>query len=300
MTATLADRVILITGGCGGIGAATATQLAAAGARVIVTDIEEEAVARVAAEIGPHATGMMLDVTDPARCQEVVEAVIATHGRLDVVWSNAGVSSFGPLDLVEYAEWARVIDINLTGARNIVAAALPAVVAVGGYVGLTCSWASFAHQPGHTAYASSKAGLEAMGNALRIELAGTGARVGTFHPGWIDTALVSTKIAQQSAVRALLDALPGPFGSVVPLEGLVPAIVHAIERRSTRLVYPRAGRLLVVLRPLLPTRLFTMRSRSVAPIIRQKFQQDQMTGEKTQQLYRIRERLTSDTTRRSP
>ena len=269
----LANQVVLITGAGGGIGSAAAAEIARRGGLPVLADLDPGSLARAARGVsevaGVDPLTVALDVTDPDACDDAVARVLARHGRLDVVWANAGVSAFGPLDLVDPAVWRRVVDVNLVGAANTVRAALPAVMVARGYVALTCSWASFAHQPGHSAYAAAKAGLEALGNALRTELAGTGVRVGTFHPGWVDTAMVSEKREHQPAFRALLEALPGPFRATVPVADVVPVLVDGIERRSSRVVVPRIGRLALVGRPLLTTRLITRATRAAAPRIRE-------------------------------
>ncbi|MDV7243453.1 MULTISPECIES: SDR family NAD(P)-dependent oxidoreductase [Rhodococcus] len=263
----LAGSVIVVTGAAGGIGSATAVECSRRGAVVVLLDVDAVGLARVAATMTGPCTTHVLDVRDADACERVVESILVERGAIDIVWANAGVSEYGPIDLLPDGAWKRIIDINLIGAHNIVRAALPAVLESGGYVAFTCSWASFAHQPGHAAYAAAKAGLEAFANSLRLELSGTGVRVGSFHPGWIDTALVTGKMAQP-AFAALLDALPGPFGAVTPIEKIVPHFVRALEERSSRMVYPRSGRILLALRSFLPTRAFTARSRAAAPEIR--------------------------------
>ena len=267
-TSSLAGQVLVITGGAGGLGAAAAAMAAERGARVVLLDRDGDALARAASTIPADVATYVLDVTDRAACAEVVGEVIADHGRIDVVWANAGVSVFGPVDTLADGAWQRVIDVNLVGAHNIVRAALPAVLATRGYIAMTCSWASFAHQPGHSAYAAAKAGLEAFADSLRLELSGTGVDVGSFHPGWIDTTMVTGKLESQPAFAALLRALPGPFGAVSTVEAITPHLVSAIERRASRMIYPRVGWALLVGRAVLQTSVFTHRSREVAPEIR--------------------------------
>ncbi|GAA1457010.1 SDR family NAD(P)-dependent oxidoreductase [Williamsia maris] len=264
----VAGQVLVITGGAGGLGAAAARMAAERGARVVLLDRDADALARAAADIPVDVGTYVLDVTDPAACTRVIDEVIADHGRIDVVWANAGVSVFGPVDSLADGDWQRVIDVNLVGAHNIVRAALPAVLSSRGYVAMTCSWASFAHQPGHSAYAAAKAGLEAFADSLRLELSGTGVDVGSFHPGWIDTAMVSGKLETQPAFAALLGALPGPFGAVSTVDAITPHLVSAIERRASRMIYPRVGWGLLLARAALQTSVFTHRSRKVAPEIR--------------------------------
>ncbi|MDV8022757.1 SDR family NAD(P)-dependent oxidoreductase [Rhodococcus sp. IEGM 1330] len=274
MTAqSLSGQVLVITGAAGGLGSATAIECSARGGVVVLVDVDAAGLARVAATMPGECDTHELDVRDAEACDRVVEEILTTRRRIDIVWANAGVSDYGPIDLLPEGTWQRIIDINLIGAHNIVRAALPAVMESEGYVAFTCSWASFAHQPGHSAYAAAKAGLEAFANSLRLELSGTGVRVGSFHPGWIDTTLVTKKL-DQPAFAALLRALPGPFGAVTHTDKIVPHFVRALENRSSRMVYPRAGRILLVLRSVLTTAPFTARSRAIAPEIRRLSKRD--------------------------
>lgn len=274
MTTTRLDgQVVLLSGAAGGIGAATARRLHARGARVALADLDAEAVATLAADLGDRASEHALDVTDPAGCAEVVAAVLAEHGRLDVVWSNAGTSDFGPVELMPGDAWRRVVEVNLVGAYNLVQAALPAVVEQQGYVALTASWASFAHSPGHSAYAASKAGLEALANALRSEVAHQGVRVGVFHPGWIATPMVLDKMDGNPAFNALLASLPAPLRRVTPVDELAEVLAEAVAQRAEKVIHPRRGWLLHAIRPLLPTRLLSAGGRGVAPEVRRRYQQ---------------------------
>lgn len=265
---SLAGKVVLITGAGGGIGSATAIELAARGATLVLADLDALALTDVQGRIATETSTAVLDVTDANACAKVVQDAIDRHGRIDVVWANAGISAYGPMDLVESSTWLKVVEVNLLGAYNIVRAALPQIIEQRGYIATTCSIASFAHQPGHTAYAASKSGLEAMTNSLRSELAGTGVSVGTFHPGWIATKMVTEKDDHQLAFQRFRAALKPPFKSSVPAEQIAPHLAEAFERRTQRLVYPRAGWLAHALRPVLNTELFAGAVRAAAPEIR--------------------------------
>jgi NAD(P)-dependent dehydrogenase (short-subunit alcohol dehydrogenase family) len=267
----LRDQVVLITGAAGGIGAATAERLAAAGARPVLADLDAAALADVARRVGGDPLTVVLDVTDPAACEAAVAATLARHGRLDVVWANAGVSAYGPLDLVDGDVWRRVVEVNLIGAYNIVRAALPAVIDQQGHVAFTCSWASFAHSPGHSAYAAAKAGLEALADSLRSEVAPLGVTVGAVHPGWIATPMVTEKQAHQAAFRALMSSLPAPLRALTSVDDMADVLVSALARRAQRVIHPRTGWALYALRPLLPLAPFTAAGRKVAPEIRRLF-----------------------------
>lgn len=272
---TLRHQVILITGAGGGIGGAAAAGLAARGATVVLADVDLDGLERTAAAVGGGPLSARLDVTDLAACHQLVRDIIERHGRLDAVWANAGISAYGPLDLMDPAIWTRVVEVNLIGAHNTVRAALPSVIAARGYVALTCSLASFTHQPGHSAYAASKAGLEAMANSLRTELAGTGVDVGTFHPGWIATQMVTEKDDHQLAFQRFRNALKPPFNGSTPIQDIVGPIVRAFDSRSQRMVYPRSGWLAHATRALLNTPLLTRPMRAAAPEIRALFIEQQ-------------------------
>lgn len=273
-THRLDGQVVLISGAAGGIGAATARLLVARGASVVLADLAEDALRQLADELGDHASALTLDVTDPAACEAAVSQIVTTHGRLDVVWSNAGISAFGPAELLPAETWRKVVAVNLVGAYNLVHAALPAIIAQQGHIALTASWASFAHSPGHSAYAATKAAVEAMANSLRSELAHQGVTVGVFHPGWIATPMVTDKIEHQPAFNALLDSLPAPLRKVTPVDDVAQVLAHAIATRESKVIYPRTGWLLHAIRPLLPSRLLSAGGRGAASEIRSRYAND--------------------------
>lgn len=268
---SLHGQVILITGAAGGIGAATALRLAKRGAQLVLCDRNETALNAVAAGLeGQHLT-MSLDVTDLDACQSAVDAAQRHFGRIDVVWANAGISAFAPFDLMDAAAWHQVIHINLLGTYNIIKAALPAMIAARGYVAITASGASWAHSPSHSAYAASKAGVEALANSLRIELVDRGVDVGVFHPMWIRTPMVTDKQAHHDAFNVYFNALPAPLRKITEVDVLAAVLEQAFEHRETKVIYPHFNWLLHGFRAFLPTKLLTTSLRKIAPDIRQAF-----------------------------
>ena len=113
-----------------------------------------------------------------------------------------------------------------------------------GYVAFTASAATFSHAPGLGAYAATKAGVEALANALRQELRPSGVDVGTIHPIWIDTGMVRETDAQVTAFQHLREGLPGPLSRTHPVSKAVDAIVRGFERRSRRVFVPEWIRVL--------------------------------------------------------
>jgi NAD(P)-dependent dehydrogenase (short-subunit alcohol dehydrogenase family) len=231
----------------------------------VLADVDEEALDASAFET------VVLDVCDAAACERAVAEVVDRHGRLDAVWANAGIASFGPLTGTEPEAWERTIEINLLGAYRTVRAALPAVIASGGYVAVTASLASFGHAPGMSAYAASKAGVEAMCNSLRIEVAYRGVAVGTIHPTWIDTEMVREG-DEVPAFRRLRETLRPPFRKTYPVERAAREIADGFDSRARRICTPRFVQMAHVLRAALTTRLFERDLVAVAPEIERLFE----------------------------
>jgi NAD(P)-dependent dehydrogenase (short-subunit alcohol dehydrogenase family) len=270
---SLSEKVILITGGARGIGAATARELARRGAVPVLADLDAEALAETAAGIFPTPLTVELDVTDLHACEAAVERAVAQHGRLDVVWANAGIGSGGPVHLTDPAAWRRTIEVNLVGAYHTVRAALPAVIETRGYVAVTASLASFGHSPGMSAYCATKAGVEAMCDSLRVEMAHHGVEVGSIHPSWIDTDLVREG-EESRAFKLFRDALRPPFKKTYPVERAVKDIVAGFERRSRRICTPRFVYAAHALRSVLNTPAMQRDQLAVAPEMERIFEQE--------------------------
>jgi NAD(P)-dependent dehydrogenase (short-subunit alcohol dehydrogenase family) len=252
-------KTVLITGGARGIGRATGVELARRGWTPIYADIE------AAADV------IAMDVLDPAACEQAVATVLERHGRLDAVWANAGIASFGPLALTDPDAWERTIEVNLLGAFRTVRAALPAVIEARGYVAVTASLASFAHSPGFSSYSASKAGVEAMCNSLRIELAHHGVDVATIHPTWIDTDMVREAEHELRAYQRLRATLKPPFKKSYPVERAATDIADGFDKRARRICTPAFVRIAHVLRAAATTRVFERDLLTAAPDIERLF-----------------------------
>jgi NAD(P)-dependent dehydrogenase (short-subunit alcohol dehydrogenase family) len=192
------------------------------------------------------------DVTSLPACEAAVQSVLSHHGRIDVVWANAGMASFGPLAYIEPAAWRRCIEVNVVGSFHTVRAALPAVRAQRGYVCLTASVSTFAHPPMMSAYAASKSALEAMANAWRIELAAHGVDVGVIHASWVSTPLVGDGELHPGFVR-LRDTVPRVMRRMLTPQDAARRMVDGIEQRRARIWLPSWVRMLFALRSLLHT-----------------------------------------------
>jgi NAD(P)-dependent dehydrogenase (short-subunit alcohol dehydrogenase family) len=262
---SLAQKVVLITGGARGIGAATAAEFTHRGALPVLADLDAHALAATAAALSPTPMTQQLDVTDADACEAVVAAVLERYGRLDAVWANAGIASIGPVALTDPRAWARTVEVNLLGAYYTVRAALPAVIASRGYVAVTSSLAAFAHAPQMSAYSATKAGVEAMCDSLRAEVAHHGVEVASIHPGWIDTDMVREGDESMRAFQVLRASMQPPLNRTYSVTRAAADIARGFECRRRRICTPwyvAAGH---ALRPLLHTRLLARDQFRVAP-----------------------------------
>jgi NAD(P)-dependent dehydrogenase (short-subunit alcohol dehydrogenase family) len=258
----LQGKVVLITGGARGVGAATASLLVARGARVVLVDLDAEPLRELVAQLGPeHATSILGDVTELADMEAAVAHAVERFGGIDVVMANAGIASYGTVGVVDPAVFRRVIDINVTGVFHTVRAALAQIEQRKGYVLVVSSEAAYAPAPGLAAYNASKAGVEHLANALRLELGYKGVAVGSAHMSWIDTPMVQDAKRDLSAFREMLDSLPGPLGATTSVEQCAEAFVRGIEKRAARINVPGWVELLRLFKPLLSSRFFELVSR---------------------------------------
>jgi len=184
----LAGKIVIVTGGGGGIGGATCRRFAEEGAIVQVFDINLEAAEKVAAAIGGEATAC--DITDHAACAAAVAAVIARHGRVDILVNNAGWDIFRLFKDSTPAEWQKLIAINLVGALNMHHAVLPGMLAQGrGRIVNIASDAARVGSSGEAVYAACKSGLVGFSKTLAREHARHGLTVNVVCPGATHTAL---------------------------------------------------------------------------------------------------------------
>lgn len=248
----LADKVVLITGGNGGIGAETARTLLARGAQVAVVDIDPATPARAHELDVRRALGCVADVRDRSSLDAAVTATVDRFGRLDVVIANAGLlARAATLRNTSAADIEATLAVNVTGAANTVAAALPQVIASRGQVVLISSVFAFLNGMGTIPYAMSKAAVEQLGRGLRIELADHGVSVLTAYFSLVQTEMIARGVDEDPVVLELLGALPK-----VMLRRITPAqaaagIADGLESRAVRVTRPQVWRPVSSLRGLL-------------------------------------------------
>jgi 3-oxoacyl-[acyl-carrier protein] reductase len=213
----LIGKVSLITGAAQGIGLATAKKFAQEGATVVICDVKAEAVNAAVAQcqaLGAQAEGHTMDVTQRDQVDAVVAAVLARHGRIDVLVNNAGITQDARLQNMTQAQFDRVIDVNLRGVFHCAQAVANTMVAQGSGVILNASsvvgiYGNF----GQTNYAASKFGVIGFTKTWSRELGPKGVRVNAVAPGFIATPILNTipeKVIAEMAQRVPLRRLGQP------------------------------------------------------------------------------------------
>jgi NADP-dependent 3-hydroxy acid dehydrogenase YdfG len=187
----LSNTVILITGASSGIGEATARELAAAGAKVMIGARRTERLEALAWELGENVAWARLDVTDRESCAAFVAAAEARFGRVDVLVNNAGVMPLSPLSALLVDQWDWMIDVNVRGVLNGIAAVLPRFTAQGsGHVINVASTAAYRVFPGAAVYCGTKFAVRAITDGLRMEH--TDIRATTISPAATESELAET------------------------------------------------------------------------------------------------------------
>lgn len=192
------DKVVIITGASSGIGEASAKLLAEKGAKVVLGARRADKLAKIVSEIeaaGGAAVAAELDVTKPADNDAIVKLALDTYGRLDVMFLNAGLMPNAMLSALKTDEWRQIVDVNINGVLNGVAAVLPTFTAQkSGQVIATSSVAGLKAYPGGAVYGGTKWFLRNFMECLRMESAmeETNIRTSTIYPAAINTELLDT------------------------------------------------------------------------------------------------------------
>jgi NAD(P)-dependent dehydrogenase (short-subunit alcohol dehydrogenase family) len=187
-------KVMIVTGGARGIGEGIVRRFAADGASVLVADVDADAAAAVAAELGTSAAAVRCDVTDEGDLEATVQAALDRFGRLDVMVNNAGVVHVAPLVDTTVADWDRIFAINVRGMFLGSRAAARALIAQGdgGVIVNAASGAGRHGVPAFSHYCATKAAAIVMSQALALELAPHRIRVNCYAPGHTVTPLWDT------------------------------------------------------------------------------------------------------------
>ena len=213
----LENKVAIITGAAGGIGAATASKLASEGAMIIATDVQfdrAEAIAHAVRSTGGHALAVQHDVSSEADWKAVIDSAVSEFGRIDILVNNAGIADKDGLvesraDTTGIDDWDRVIDINLKGVFLGVRQVIPVMKDAGGGVIVNISSiAAIVGNGGPFAYSASKGGVRSLTKHLATSYGKFKIRANSVHPGLVLTPMVQADLENPDLARMLEMMIP--------------------------------------------------------------------------------------------
>ncbi len=217
MTTDWEDKVVVVTGGAGGIGKATSRRFLSESATVFVSDIDSEGLTAAAEElkrIGPTVYPLEVDVTQVDDCRRMVEAVVEQAGKLDVLVNAAGVWVEGPTEEMTETMWDRTVDVNLKGLFFCCVAAIPELKKTEGCIVNLSSDAGVVGTPETAIYTASKGGVSLLTKSLAMELAPHGVRVNAVCPADVMTPMLEYQASEYGGgdpdgyLARLLDSYP--------------------------------------------------------------------------------------------
>ena len=236
-------RTAIVTGGGSGIGAAICKALGARGDTVVVADIDGASAQRIADEV--RGTALKVDVRDGAAVQALVDDTVREHGRLDLMFNNAGIGVGGDATELTTAHWDRIIDINLRGVTNGIAAAYPVMARQrSGHIINTASIAGLLAPPYLAPYVAVKHAVVGLSLSLRGEAKVYGVNVTAVCPGWTDTAILDSTGPDDLPKTSMSEREGGvreaaeKMGKLYTPEALAQDVLEAIAKNKALLVTP--------------------------------------------------------------
>lgn len=229
----LKGKVAIVTGGAQGIGKTIATQLALAGANVVIADVVEEVAKATAQEIsqkGSEAISIVVDVSRLSSVEEMAKKTLDKFGRIDILVNNAGITRDALVMRMKEEDWDLVLDINLKGAFNCIKIVSPVMMKQkSGKIVNIASIVGIIGNAGQANYSASKGGLIALTKTCARELAGRRINVNAVAPGFIQTSMTERLSAQ---VKEKLSSQI-PFGEIGKPEDVASAVLFLVSEKAS-------------------------------------------------------------------
>jgi short-subunit dehydrogenase len=231
------DRVVLVTGAAAGIGAAIAQTAIARGHRVMLTDIDEEAVHAISRSLGSRASGFPLDIRDPQGWVKAFDAAEAEFGPVEVLINNAGIIHTGNARDLSLQQHRDIVEVNLLGTIAGVHTALPRMTERGrGHIITICSMSSFLALPGYATYGGTKHAVRAFHHAVAFEERHGPLDFTIIHPPSTRTKMLDQELADPTSVTAFAEKAYTP-------KEIATVVIDAIGSKPVEVVFPPfAGR----------------------------------------------------------
>jgi 3-oxoacyl-[acyl-carrier protein] reductase len=225
------NKVIVVSGGTGGIGAEVSAQLAQEGAQVVVADLDAAQAEAKATGIGGRAIGIACDITVPAQCEALAQTTVDHFGRLDGLVNCAGFSKPHDSLTLSPAEWARMIDVQLNGAFYFAQACAQRMTGAGGAIVFITSTNAEAAFPRRAAYCCAKAGVAMLTKVLAIEWAEKNIRVNAVGPAYVATEMTQRNIAAGNVDEARIKARI-PMGRLAQPADVADAVSFLLSEKA--------------------------------------------------------------------
>lgn len=231
MTKRFENKVVVITGGSDGIGLMTAKLFATEGAHVYITGRRQERLDVALKEIGHGAVGVQGDVSNSTDLDRLYEHIQRDHGKVDVVFANAGISESAPLGDIEEAHFDRVFNTNVKGMVFTVQKALPLMKA-GGALILTGSGSGSKGLPNLSIYSATKAAIRSFARTWTTDLISQGIRVNVISPGVILTPALQKYLHDNEGAEEALKQMT-PFGRLGQTDEVAKAVLFLASNESS-------------------------------------------------------------------
>lgn len=223
------NKVVIITGASSGIGAETARVLARNGAKVVLSARREERLKKLADEIGENAVYLKSDVSSMEDMKALAALAKEKFGKVDALFANAGVMPGGNMSELKVQDWMSMVNINIVGVLNSMAAVLPEFIAQkSGHIIVTSSGAGTRSVPGNAVYCGTKHFVRSMLDSFRMEavMEGTNIHATTIYPGAVKTELLNT--IASSETKAMVEKFYEDAGMTPDI--IANAVLYALSQ----------------------------------------------------------------------